>query len=322
MHRHRARRRAATTASLALIAMTTTIVSIPTLAGAAGKAQIDASDRRVPIGDQVTLRGSFPGAANAPVEIRFRPAGADGWRPAGRARTGASGRYTARVKPRRSGYWQARLAGTRTLQNAPAGSFSSQSEPPAPVDGDTGAERIAVRSQTVARIGGRHALVGGTARIHGRVTPAGAKRRVVVRVGNDKQVTRAGRDGEFSVAWRAGSTGTYPVRVSARGNRVATGSSDRAGSVTVYRRAAASWYGPGLYGNSTACGGTLTPGTLGVAHKSMPCGTKLTLRYGNRSVRVRVIDRGPYAGNREFDLTSATKQRLGFPDTGTVLTSR
>ncbi len=71
-----------------------------------------------------------------------------------------------------------------------------------------------------------------------------------------------------------------------------------------------------------ACGGVLTPGTLGVAHKSMPCGTKLTLRYGGRSVTVRVVDRGPFAGNREFDLTSATKQRLGFPDVGTVLTSR
>ena len=49
---------------------------------------------------------------------------------------------------------------------------------------------------------------------------------------------------------------------------------------------------------------------------------ELTLRYGGRSVDVRVVDRGPFAGNREFDLTSATKQRLGFADVGTVLTSR
>jgi rare lipoprotein A (peptidoglycan hydrolase) len=199
---------------------------------------------------------------------------------------------------------------------------SSAAGPAATTDGDTNPERIAVRSRTTAKVAGRHALLGRTVHVKGTVTPAGAKRRVVVRIGRSKKAVRAGRNGRFSAAWRAPSTGTYPVRVKARGNRLATGSGDKAGRVTVYRRAAASWYGPGLYGNRTACGGTLTPGTVGVAHKSMPCGTRLTLRYGSRSVRVRVIDRGPYSGNREFDLTAATKQRLGFPDTGTVLTSR
>jgi rare lipoprotein A len=92
--------------------------------------------------------------------------------------------------------------------------------------------------------------------------------------------------------------------------------------VTVYRPAVASWYGPGLYGNRLACGGVLTPSTIGVAHKTMPCGTKLTLRYGDRSVRVRVIDRGPFVAGREFDLTAATRNRLGFGSTGRVLSSR
>ena len=71
-----------------------------------------------------------------------------------------------------------------------------------------------------------------------------------------------------------------------------------------------------------ACGGTLTPATLGVANRTLPCGTKLRLHYGGRSVTVRVIDRGPFSGSREFDLTQATKERLGFPDVGTVLSSR
>ena len=44
----------------------------------------------------------------------------------------------------------------------------------------------------------------------------------------------------------------------------------------------------------------------------------MTLRYNGRTVRVPVIDRGPYVGSREFDLTEATKQALGFGDTGTV----
>jgi len=61
---------------------------------------------------------------------------------------------------------------------------------------------------------------------------------------------------------------------------------------------------------------------VGVAHKSLPCGTKVTFRYGGRSVAARVIDRGPYVGGREWDLTAALKQKLGFPSTGTVLTTR
>jgi rare lipoprotein A len=95
-----------------------------------------------------------------------------------------------------------------------------------------------------------------------------------------------------------------------------------AGKANVYRRALASWYGPGLYGGKLACGGRLSAGTLGVAHKTLPCGTKVTLRYRGRTVRVPVVDRGPYVGAREFDLTSATKHRLRFNATGTVLTTR
>ena len=124
------------------------------------------------------------------------------------------------------------------------------------------------------------------------------------------------------MSWQPGSTGTYRVKARARGNNRATGSGDRAGRVTVYRYASASWYGPGLYGNRTACGQTLSSSTLGVAHKSMPCGTKLRLRYRGRSVRVEVIDRGPYVAGREFDLTEATKNRLGFGSTGQVLSSK
>jgi rare lipoprotein A (peptidoglycan hydrolase) len=85
-----------------------------------------------------------------------------------------------------------------------------------------------------------------------------------------------------------------------------------------FRAAFVSWYGPGLYGNPTACGGTLTPGTLGVANKTLPCGTMVTIRNGAATVRVPVIDRGPYVAGREFDLTSATRDALGFSGVGTV----
>jgi rare lipoprotein A len=83
----------------------------------------------------------------------------------------------------------------------------------------------------------------------------------------------------------------------------------------VYHLAEASWYGGG---GTLACGGELTSSTLGVANKTLPCGTWITLRYGRRHVRVRVVDRGPYVAGREFDLTEATKRALGFGDLGEV----
>lgn len=94
------------------------------------------------------------------------------------------------------------------------------------------------------------------------------------------------------------------------------------GTVRRLRAALASWYGPGLFGNRTACGQTLSPGLRGVAHKSLPCGTELTVRFRGRSTRATVVDRGPYVGDREFDLTSATAQAIGFRHLGRVWISK
>jgi len=60
------------------------------------------------------------------------------------------------------------------------------------------------------------------------------------------------------------------------------------------RTAGATWYGPGLYGNGTACGQILRPGTLGVAHRTLPCGTTVKINYHGHSLVTKVIDRGPY----------------------------
>jgi rare lipoprotein A (peptidoglycan hydrolase) len=74
----------------------------------------------------------------------------------------------------------------------------------------------------------------------------------------------------------------------------------------------ASWYGPGLYGNRTACGQTLRPRTMGVAHKSLPCGSKVMLGYRGRFIITRVIDRGPYTHGRTWDMTQAVQKALRF----------
>jgi rare lipoprotein A (peptidoglycan hydrolase) len=80
----------------------------------------------------------------------------------------------------------------------------------------------------------------------------------------------------------------------------------------------ASWYGPGFYGNRTACGQTYTPELLGVAHRTLACGTSVTLSYRSRSITVPVIDRGPYIVGRAVDLSNATRLALDCPDLCTL----
>jgi rare lipoprotein A (peptidoglycan hydrolase) len=80
----------------------------------------------------------------------------------------------------------------------------------------------------------------------------------------------------------------------------------------------ASFYGAPLFGNGVACGGILHPWTLGVANKTLPCGTKVLFQYGNRAIEVKVIDRGPYIAGREWDLTAATAVALHFPGLGPI----
>ena len=74
----------------------------------------------------------------------------------------------------------------------------------------------------------------------------------------------------------------------------------------------ASWYGPGFYGNRTACGQNLNTSSWGIAHKTLRCGTTVHITYRGRTVTVPVIDRGPYVAGREVDLSSAVAGALGF----------
>jgi peptidoglycan lytic transglycosylase len=83
-----------------------------------------------------------------------------------------------------------------------------------------------------------------------------------------------------------------------------------AGSWTTYK--AATWYGPGFWGEPTACGTMLTPTTLGVAHRKLPCGTQVTFSYAGRTVTATVIDRGPFRKGYAWDLTKKTAKRVGF----------
>ena len=84
------------------------------------------------------------------------------------------------------------------------------------------------------------------------------------------------------------------------------------------KRRTASWYGPGFWRNETACGKKLRRKTVGVAHKRLPCGTKVVFNKGGRWLRTKVIDRGPYVKGVKWDLTQKAAEALGVDVTEKV----
>jgi hypothetical protein len=261
--------------------------------------------QKVRYGGRVSIDGFVaPRGAGRPVRLEHAPEGRR-YRPVAAATTKTDGSYRFAVKATRTGSYRAVAA--------------------------TGGATSAVRRViVVARLAGRstrHVLGGGPVRVRGVLMPRSRGRAVRLQVRTRAgwrtvDRTRTRRGGRFRASFKPARVGVFRLRVRFPGDRTAEAATDRLGKVYVYRAGHASWYGPGLWGNSTACGGALTAGRLGVANKSLPCGTRVTFRYRGRSVTVPVIDRGPFSAGREWDLTAATKRRLGFGDTGTVWSTR
>ena len=133
----------------------------------------------------------------------------------------------------------------------------------------------------------------------------------------------AAANGSFSVLWRATRAGRFVLRAVREAEATgATAASTTApppsAPVTVYGLGKATYYGPGLYGNRTACGSVLTPTTVGVAHRTLPCGTRIEFYYAGRTVTVPVIDRGPFVRGVYWDLTAAVARSLRFPGTAFI----
>jgi hypothetical protein len=113
--------------------------------------------------------------------------------------------------------------------------------------------------------------------------------------------------------------GAVPARAVTGGASTAASGDALAGGGIAFspmRWAGATWYGPGLYGRHTACGQLLTARTMGVAHRSLPCGTAVKFVYRGRAIVTRVIDRGPYSRGNAWDLTLAAARALRFDAVG------
>ncbi|MBC7644760.1 MAG: hypothetical protein H7123_06515 [Thermoleophilia bacterium] len=89
----------------------------------------------------------------------------------------------------------------------------------------------------------------------------------------------------------------------------------RAGVISKLGPVISTWYGPGFWGHRTGCGRSLRHRSWGVAHRTLPCGRMVLLKFRGRQVAVPVIDRGPYSG-ATIDLTQRTAEYLHFKQAG------
>lgn len=144
-----------------------------------------------------------------------------------------------------------------------------------------------------------------------------------------------GAGGRFEAVWRIDHIGQFSIRAVLGGPALANGpaasvspatvSTPPAGTaltapmtVTVYRRSYATQYGPGFFGSRTACGERLHRDTIGVANRTLPCGTQVAIYYHGETMVVPVIDRGPYAHGADWDLTTATAAALGITSSAEI----
>lgn len=82
----------------------------------------------------------------------------------------------------------------------------------------------------------------------------------------------------------------------------------------------ATYYGHELAGRRTASGETFNPNALTAAHRTLPFGTRVrvTNSRNNRSVIVRINDRGPFGNGASIDLSLGAARAIGMSSTADV----
>jgi rare lipoprotein A len=198
--------------------------------------------------------------------------------------------------------------------------------PPPPTGGTPGPTTVVANNGEVAIVTRADALLRRTTRFRGSVAGDQAGRTVAIERFDPllntwapvATATAAG-DGSYLARWRTDRIGVLRLRAIVDPGAQATAAAESPEiAVTVYRQALATWYGPGFYGKRTACGAVMSHALLGIAHRTLPCGTPVALSYKGRRITVPVVDRGPFAHGARYDLTSATAQQLAFAVTDRI----
>lgn len=270
---------------------------------------------RIPYGHDVIVRGAAPSEAGHTVVLQFARRGASAWRQLSSTTVAGDGSFRLTGTLAQSGV--VRALDTSTGSQTPllarsGGGAVAQTSAPVPVDVSA---RIRIHPRPISVLGGQAILV------RGRLLPGLSGRKVSLQGREDGRwqtlsSTRTRTAGRFALRYVANAARQERIRVKFAGDATNARSTATAGQMTVYREAGASWYNDG---GTTACG---FHAEYGVANRTLPCGTKVALRYNGRSVTATVDDRGPYVGGRDWDLNQNTASALGFGGVGTVWSSQ
>jgi hypothetical protein len=264
---------------------------------------------RIAYGHAATVTGHLADAQRGePVTLQFEPAGSTTWANVATTTSGAGGSYRLAAKLNRSGILRVAAGGATASAASLAGANAS------------GGQAIEVAARVAAAVRQPDQLAGHAVTVSGIVQTPQPGRTVVLQERRGRRWinlarARTNAKGRYLVRFTPQGIGSHALRVRFDGDKLNAPAGSWTTVANIYRLAGASWYGPG---GSLACGGSLTDSTMGVANKTLPCGTMVTLHLGSHTVRVPVIDRGPYVAGRDYDLTPATKRALGFGDTGTI----
>lgn len=277
------------------------------------------SARSVRFGQEVTVTGTAPVAdAGRQVVLQIAGGPSAAWHTLANTRVGRAGHYRFRVALRRSGELRALIVPAGADESADA-ALPSAATPATGAVATSASVPVAVTARFAVPRRQFAILGSGRVRVSGRLLPAAAGRTVKLQRstrGGWRTVAldRTGGRGGFSLRFRA--HGESRLRVLFPGDGVNGRATAPAGRVAALVPTLASWYEDA---GMTACG---FHAGLGVANRTLPCGTHVTFSYRGRTVTAVVDDRGPYVGGREYDLNQTTAGALGFSGVGTVWASR
>jgi rare lipoprotein A len=250
-----------------------------------------------------------PRTVGRTLELQLKPAGAAVWRRLAQTTAGVGGQFSFTVSLKSSG----------ELRVVPVSDEVATAQVSAVASPDSPTRTVAVGA--LLRVPARNRQVVGGQRpdIRGKLEPGVGARRVTLLARHNHRWhvvarTRTGPRGGFDLRPGAAAVDA-PLRVSFAGDSRNAAVSAPAGRIMALTPSLASWYSDG---GATACG---FHAKYGVANRSLPCGTQVTMSYGGRTVTATVDDRGPFAGGRDWDLNQNTAAALGFGGVGTVWTN-
>jgi rare lipoprotein A len=287
-----------------------------------GALPIQVRPAHVQAGQAVTISGTTLRAESGQrVTLQSKAGAASAWRSLQSTTVSALGRFSFTAHLRHSSLVRV-IATPATQATRPQSARVGSGPAPISSDSTVAAKPVTVTAAVSVKRADHAVLAGGRIAVHGRVLPVAGARSVQLQghAGRHWQTlatARTARSGRFTLDYQAQSGTNRMLRVLFAGDAANARASTSAGTITVYQPAIASWYYDA--GLATGCGFNAR---YGVANKTLPCGTKVQLKYGGRTVMATVDDRGPYVYGRTWDLGQSTRAALGFDGgVGTVWAS-